>query len=404
MSTTPHYQAVMSAIAAVFAAEQQTPGSVGLDRIRELAIMARTVMPNMTAADIVAIGDRKFEALSILAAAAEKMLGDLGTALKAQLNSLHADIDADLDALSDTAQAAIGALRAGSETAINDLYTAKAGLLEALAADKTSEVTGLIDMARLAAISAITTARDAATASLTVRRAERGILIADFARFVEYGAAPLTSELPQTYNSSHAERLFRLLLGMGDGSNNVRHNRVPRQILPFSRAAAAVGISQDYTEYAGSSSQYNYPTFNLAALFLKNPTAAPVSTTVSAFLSSYWGSGYEGAQIFQVTPNRDNGQRAATSALTFQGLWSYQSSATTSRAQPVTVPANTTVAVVVASTDRYFTNSSGYQFNKDIGFYALNTTLAPGLTIDMEVTEAAFMRDLAAPHEAWSRA
>lgn len=393
MSDTPHYQAIMDAVATVFAQEQSSPGSVPLAHIRELSVMARTVMPNMTAADIAALGNRKFEALSILYAASDTAINDLATLLKAEINTLSTDV-----------QTAISTLHAGSENSINALYLAKAALLETLASDKTTELTGIIDTAKLAALDTISAAEAAALANIGGSGVDRGILIADFARYQQTSPFSYTSHLGQTYLSSSMNRLFKMLLGMGDSSYHVRNNRIPRQILPVSKGSYNVGIAQHYSEYPGSSNQYNYPTFNIAALFLKNPTGSAINTTIYNVYSSYWGSGYEGAQLFTVTPNVTDDDRANMTALAYSQLWTVQASHVTSKSQAVTVPANKTIAVVLACTDHYFTSSSGYQYQKEFGFYNLQVAEAAGLVIDDKTLEAAWGRNHDNDFDAWKHA
>ncbi|WP_428527172.1 hypothetical protein [Roseibium sp.] len=406
MSDTPHYQAIMDAIAAVFAQENANPGSVGIDRIRELSILARTVMPNMTAADIVAIGSAKFEALTILAAATDEAINLLSTDLQAQMNTLHAGISQDINNLDASVRAAINQLRATSETAINDLYTAKAAMMETLTSDKTNELTGIIDTAKLAALSEISAAEATAIANVGGGREamDQGILIADFTRFIGQGPFSYTSQLPQTYHSNQMDKLFKLLLGMGHDSERVRHNRVPRQLLPFSDDANAVGVAQQYTEYAQSGNQQNYPTFNIAAIFLKNPTDAEISTSLNYCYSTHWGSGHEGAQLFRVLPNANDDNRAAISDLTYSQLWNVTNSTVTSRAQSISVPAKTTAAFVLACSEHYWTSSSGYQFVKECSFFNLPTLRASGLEIDGRTAQQAFLKNNVSDFAPWKNA
>jgi hypothetical protein len=137
---------------------------------------------------------------------------------------------------------------------------------------------------------------------------------------------------------------------------------------------------------------------------VRNDTDADITRTLFFQYSSYWGSGYEGAQLFTVTPNKTDDLRGDTTDATYAQIWSITSSGAAETSVSVTIPANTTIAIVLACSDHYVTNSSGYQFYKQIAFKDLPTFLDGDLLIDPDVTMAAFEKTMANDFDPWIKA
>lgn len=358
MSDTPQYQQVMDIIGGIIAAEQANPGSIDPQKLRDMAVMVKTVMPNLTAADIAALSARHITALDTHKATLEQDLSTHGTAKKTEITDAS---DAQIQAIADALQLALD--------------------------DVVSE-------------------RDQAIAAINIGdpNVAGGMIVADFRRYAHYGNFAYTSELPQIYNSAHMKRLFEILVKNQDPENPtrvIRHSHIPKTLLPISDDAYACGISKDYTEYASTSHRYNYPTFNIAVMFIKNTTNAPITRDLSFFYSSYWGSGYEGAQLFTVIPDAEG---ADLTDVTYTQVWNVTSSHASNTSASITIPANTTIAVVLACSEYYHASSSGYQFSKEIGFFDLPDFLSNGLEIDIPVTQAALTKNMASDISPWALA
>jgi hypothetical protein len=122
---------------------------------------------------------------------------------------------------------------------------------------------------------------------------------------------------------------------------------------------------------------------------IRNTTASPITRTVYYAYSAY-NSTYGGASFGYYTPSSGGANTYYSQQNT--GTWtqvsSYPSDSGNSPVETsgsVTVPANTTILVMIASGHHYYTT---YQFQDYNYFYSLDTTLGTGLVCDLRMLQA----------------
>jgi hypothetical protein len=134
-----------------------------------------------------------------------------------------------------------------------------------------------------------------------------------------------------------------------------------------------------YLKYASNSTMYQYPYIALGVFFIKNGTNSTITTAINFGGSSY----LEGAFVLVGTPNN------VSETLGWQSIYSYASTAASfNGATTFTIPANTTVAVMLYTSSYYYTNTSSY-YAQFLHWYVhsfRSITLVDGLEIDVEKT------------------
>ena len=220
-----------------------------------------------------------------------------------------------------------------------------------------------------------------------------------------YGLNSITTQLGTWYNSGGIHML-ELLTGANAYDNEyVSFHKQPG--IEFMQGAAGYFLhAHQFTRYANSANQYNYPSAQLGVIFIKNTTTEDITRTFTFGGSSYWNSGYEGGSIQLAVPDETNANKENITGLSWNVLYSYSSSTNNfSQSVNVTIPAGKTVALVLYASERYVTSSSGYQFFQQ--FYIQNfrsTFMTAGLEIDYERTLKAWRRgeNLTAGHQLWN--
>jgi len=114
---------------------------------------------------------------------------------------------------------------------------------------------------------------------------------------------------------------------------------------------------------------------------VRNTTAASITKSLSFMYSAY--DTYSGAALGVYTPN------AATYAATTAGTWTQPFTSTsdqiTSTSSSITIPANTTVLVMLVTAHSYRTT---YYFKESSMFFNLSTFFSSGLVCDLRMLEA----------------
>lgn len=153
------------------------------------------------------------------------------------------------------------------------------------------------------------------------------------------------------------------------------------------------------TTYGSSTTQYTYPHTCLGAFFLKNPTDAPITSTFQAGGSS---AGTAGANLalYALTPDATGETLEETVLATGSAAGEGALADVT-----LTVPANTTVAVVLQTCANYKSTTNAYYvlFEQWLmsGIQALITA---GLTFDRPMTIRAWQcPGYATPQELWAK-
>jgi hypothetical protein len=203
-----------------------------------------------------------------------------------------------------------------------------------------------------------------------------------------------STELGQWYsnNSSYGAYMLGMATGRHDfGSSNgpnYSNYTYPPEVFYMRGTRGETTFAEDSTRYANTSDRYNYPDKMLTVVFIKNNTSADITTTAYFAGTSYWGSGYEGGQLFTMTPNAANASPSSITSLSYQSLWNYSSNtARFSTNASITVPADKTIALVLYTSGYYYANSSGYHAMYANGFYNMvSNTLTTGLSVDVPRT------------------
>lgn len=158
-------------------------------------------------------------------------------------------------------------------------------------------------------------------------------------------------------------------------------------------------VKEQYLKYASSSNMYQYPYAALGCLFIKNTTDEAIVSTLNFGGSSGWSSNYEGATVLIGTPDPENqsllwqsAYASTTSSSSFSGLASFS------------VPAHTTIALILYTSSYYHTNVNGY-YSQFIQWYVHSVrsqTLIEGLEIDEEMTMKAWQnKGLSTTYDLW---
>lgn len=203
-----------------------------------------------------------------------------------------------------------------------------------------------------------------------------------------------TSELGQWYsnNSSYGAYMLGIATGRHDfGSDNGPNYTsyiYPPELFFMRGSRGETMYAEDVTRYANTSTRYSYPDKMLTVVFIKNSTSSDISSTAYYAGSSYWGSGYEGGQLFTMTPNGVNSNPSSITSLAYQSLWNYTSNTHRfATSASFTVPADKTIALVLYTSGYFYADSSGYHSMHANGFYNMvSNTLVTGLSVDVPRT------------------
>lgn len=203
-----------------------------------------------------------------------------------------------------------------------------------------------------------------------------GTLVSHSDRVNTYSTGEWSSSGPYTtfnnysvHSNNNAIQFWNMVLGDGMGAyvgtNQYMYgadteNEMPRRV-QFANGNR-VGYARDVFHRDNSSSDAGC---SWRVLPIRNTNSGSVTVTVTGYVSNYWGSGYEGAQLAYFTPNTSKYSTVTdvtgTSVATITGSNYYIKDISGT----VTIPANTTVLVVLTSTDYYWTT---YRF-KDTNYF-----------------------------------
>lgn len=149
-----------------------------------------------------------------------------------------------------------------------------------------------------------------------------------------------------------------------------------------------------YTKYTYSTSQYQYPYAAVGCLFVKNTTESDITSPLTFGCSSYGSATGGGASVFVGVPN------AATEIIDWTTVYSYTSSSSgVSLTVNITVPANSTVVVMLYSSSYYIaaptdSSSVSYKYHAQFLHWRLvkirSDFLKDGLEIDVDKTMKAW--------------
>ena len=196
-----------------------------------------------------------------------------------------------------------------------------------------------------------------------------------------YGVGNFTSELGK-WSATSADSMLQLLAGCHDYTTEYA-GFYKEPVLCFLQGSKGNFIQKEmFLKQTISTNMYQYPYAALGCFFIKNTTDKSITSTLNFGGSSAWSSGYEGAGVFVGVPN------TVEKSLDWTNIYSYtSSSANFSGSATLSVPGNTTVAVLFYTSSFFITSTKGYhsqflawQVNK------LSEFLVDGLKIDIEKT------------------
>lgn len=198
-----------------------------------------------------------------------------------------------------------------------------------------------------------------------------------------YGLGGFTTQLGLWTAAENANTAMGLLTGCHSTSTtNTAFFRPPQ--LGFFQGSNGVFMHKHLnTVYAYSTSQYYYPHACLGVVFVKNTTDAPITKTLSFGGSCSASSSYGGLALFMGAPREDFSALAWTKLYSYATAAAYQSSTAS-----VTIPANTTVALLLYASSYYVTAvSSCYVLFSHWYMYNMRSVfLKEGLEIDVPKT------------------
>ena len=194
------------------------------------------------------------------------------------------------------------------------------------------------------------------------------------------------------YNSqTDAERNFWKALGKHTRQNTLSYSNIDMRT--YNKIDWATGsVMGGEMTYNTISNNTSYGPVGHRLMFIRNfhPTTSKTITMYGHY-SNYWSAGYEGSSVVIGTPNT-NRYSTCTSV-----TWSCPANRTSGNSYytwswNVTIPAQTTVAVVQSNSMYYWTSGTGTGYNwLDMNkFYDLNTTFSdPYIQPDLRMTWAA---------------
>lgn len=212
-----------------------------------------------------------------------------------------------------------------------------------------------------------------------------------------YGLGGVTTELGK-WTQEGANTMMGLLCGCHTYSiEYIAFFRPPQ--LCFLQGTNGVFMHKHLnTVYGTSTQQHQYPHACLGVVFVKNPTDADITKTLSFGGSCGWSSGYEGMSCFLGKPGEEG--------LEWTNLYAHSTStAYQSSSVSVTIPAQTTVALLLY-TSAYLVTTSNLHYSLFSHWYLYNmrsTFLTDGLEIDIQKTLKAWQcPGYADPAQLWS--
>lgn len=217
-----------------------------------------------------------------------------------------------------------------------------------------------------------------------------------------YLGYPWTSNYSLYANNSSARFMFEQLVGYRNSSSYDCFAIPPS--MHFSGNGGTWMKNEGWTEYAYTSNQYNYPSYDMLVMFVKNTTNSDMTRTFGRYLSSNNSNGsYNRSSVYVGTPNYQNQSKGSINSIGWSNVYNYSSNTYATNANfNVTIPRGKTVAILMYSTAYFYTSgSSHYMFYSTIGFYNLNSFLCDGLEIDRERTLKAYQRNCCNIHEIW---
>jgi hypothetical protein len=203
-------------------------------------------------------------------------------------------------------------------------------------------------------------------------------------RYDDYwGAAGFTTALGY-WNNANANTMLGLLAGCHNYTTQYAAFYLEPKLCFLQGSAGNFNKKKHYLKYQSSTSQYAYPYAALGCLFIKNGTADSITSELNFGGSSYSGA-YAGASMFVGVPDHE------TDSITWTNVYSNTASSSGfSSTASITIPANTTVCILLYTSSYYITSQTSYYYHAQFINWRLDSVrsglLVDGLEIDLERT------------------
>ena len=132
----------------------------------------------------------------------------------------------------------------------------------------------------------------------------------------------------------------------------------------------------------------NYGSFGNRIIFLRNPTASTISSTLYWQFSCRYSHSHDGACVIQYTPN--NTSLTGTTDVNMSTVWTYTSDTWNNDAgYGFTLQPYQTKAYVLCNTFHYYTGTdNGYHIYENNSFYNFQNLVNNGIETDLKCTAA----------------
>ena len=200
-------------------------------------------------------------------------------------------------------------------------------------------------------------------------------------RYDDYYAGFMTEM--GTWHNGNADIMFNFLTGCHEYTTDYTGFYLEPRLCFLQGSKGNFIKKKSYTKHQINTNMYKYPYAALGCIFVKNTTDTNIVTSIDFGGSSYATTG--GAGVFLGIPNYENEE------ITWTNVYAYSSSSSGfSNATSVTVPADTSVAILFYTSSYYITTpSSAYYHGQFIHWRISNVRrgfLVEGLEVDIEKT------------------
>lgn len=154
--------------------------------------------------------------------------------------------------------------------------------------------------------------------------------------------------------------------------------------LLWGRTGSILGTDRTYKSPHQNSAQ-SYAPQSMMLIPLRNVTGSQITRTIWWNFASEWSSGYEGASATVISPNV-NGSYSSVTNTSYSYVYSYTGrTAPTTTSFNVTIPANTTVLLLMTASMYYWTNNNGYEYVDCNKLYNILSTFDSSIVCDMRM-------------------
>ena len=185
-------------------------------------------------------------------------------------------------------------------------------------------------------------------------------------------------------NATYTHQSFNMFLGDGypNGTSEIMYSADFRGLENRTKLYANNNrLGHNYRELFYYENATGYGGVSWHVMPVRNTTASSITRSLSFMYSAY--DTYNGAALGYYTPN------ASTYGATTGGTWTQPFTSTsntiTSTSASITIPANTTVLVMLVTSHNYQTT---YYFKESSMFYGLGSFFGTGLVCDLRMLEA----------------